>query len=151
MHADGVNDSFLHSQVDGKRMTNKSTIQNTQPGPAPQFKESFSPVKSIEAPPSANKYNSRTKTPAGGRPRNQIPSNERSFNMLSPSPNIGGREISPIDGRDMTRSSKAAARVRNGLDDLKVKMAAMKEKREAANREMMEHLEEYEKNKAMGK
>lgn len=41
-------------------------------------------------------------------------------------------------------SAKAADRVRSGLTDLKAKMEQMKQKREQANREMQEQLQEYE-------
>jgi len=40
-------------------------------------------------------------------------------------------------------SHKAAEKVRNGLTDLKSKMAAMKEKKEQAEREMLAELEAY--------
>lgn len=55
--------------------------------------------------------------------------------MRSPSP-VPPRVMSPEGGQSATQ--KAAAKVRSGLDDLKAKMEAMKQKREQANKEMME-------------
>ena len=63
-----------------------------------------------------------------------------------PDPNTGG--VSSIfaqnDGdEEISLSLKAAARVKNGLQDMKMKMAQMKEQKERAEAEMLKELEEY--------
>ena len=60
----------------------------------------------------------------------------------------GGSGVASIfaqnDGdEDISLSLKAAARVKNGLQDMKFKMAQMKEQKEKAEAEMLKELEEY--------
>ena len=65
--------------------------------------------------------------------------------MKSPAP-TNNLNTSANDGaNELTVSQKAAAKVRNGLSDLKGKLAEMKQKKEAAEAEMLKELEEYNK------
>ena len=70
--------------------------------------------------------------------------NGNSFKSPAPANNLN-TSTQDAGANDLTVSQKAAAKVRNGLSDLKGKLAEMKQKKEQAEAEMLKELEEYNK------
>lgn len=61
----------------------------------------------------------------------------------SPEPPAKAADTTIQEHENLTVSQKAVARVRTGLTDLKGKLAAMKEKKEQAEAQMLQELAEY--------